>query len=503
MNAELLEEILACPRLPSLPAIALEVVELTSDENVSMDELAGRIECDQALAAKIVRTVNSSFYGLRQPCASVRRALVMLGLGPVKTLALGFSLVGGLKGLSDSGFDWLSYWRRGLYSAAAARCFAETMGRTDVSDEAFLAALMQDIGMVAMYEALGDKYSDVLAATGGEHRKLVRHEVEAFEVAHTDIGAMLAHRWRLPDRLVIPIKYHERPTAAPGECAEIARLVALGVLVHDVLTEQDTARALRRLYERARSLCGADESTCEAVIQCISAHARELSRLFEVDTGTCPNAEELLARAERQLIELSKANGGASAALLDGGGDELFARLPRDPLTGVAGQEAFTLAVTKAFAIAMEGDHAATVVHVAVEGLDRIAQSMGEVVRDEALLGLATLLSREFEPLGGLICRIGQSVFSVVLPDVGRHEAMRAMDEFRKRVGPASKAWSPESGGEPLPVSVSVGLATIDATTRWAFRDQRSLVGASARATQVARSSGGNCVRAFVPKAAA
>lgn len=502
MHGDVLEEILACPRLPSLPVIALEVIELTSDANVSMDELAAKIQCDQALAAKIVRTVNSSFYALRQPCGSVRKALVMLGLGPVKTLALGFSLVGSLESLKDGGFDWVSYWRRGLYSAIAAKSFAELIRRPEVADEAFLAALMQDIGMVAMYEALGETYVQILQQCGGEHRQLLRRELEELEISHADISAMLAQRWRLPEQLVIPIKFHEKPTAAPSTASEIARLVSLGVLVHDVLTMQESATALRRLYEKAKSLCGIAEADCDEVVRGVSVHAGEMSRLFSLDTGVCRDADDLLAKAEKQLVELSKSGGGASSALLDGA-DQTFGSLPRCPLTGAAGQEAFSLAVSRAFEVASREDRSATVVHIAVEGLDHVGQSLGEVVRDEALLGLVTLLNREFEPMGGLICRVGQSVFAVVLPDVARREAVRALEEFRERVGPASGQWSPDSHGRPLPIGVSVGVATIDPSSRWAFVDQKSLVGASARATQAARASGGNCVRAFVPKKAA
>ncbi len=93
MNNETLEKVLKCPTLPSLPAVALKVIDLTSNPAVKMEELARTIQNDQGLAAKILRTVNSSFYGLRKPCSTIHAAIVMLGLGPVKTLALGFSLV--------------------------------------------------------------------------------------------------------------------------------------------------------------------------------------------------------------------------------------------------------------------------------------------------------------------------------------------------------------------------------------------------------------------------
>ena len=91
MDGQTLEKVLACPRLPSLPAVALRVIELTSDPNVQMRRLAETIQNDQGLATKILRTVNSPFYGLVKKCSPIHQAQLMLGLNGVKTLALGFS----------------------------------------------------------------------------------------------------------------------------------------------------------------------------------------------------------------------------------------------------------------------------------------------------------------------------------------------------------------------------------------------------------------------------
>ena len=136
MDQSILEEILGCPALPTLPVVAVEVIDLTEDPDVSMSDLAATIQNDQALTAKILRTVNSSFYGLRQQCATIDKALILLGLSPVKSLALGFSLVSGLAGSEGDGFDYIAYWRRGIYSAVGAKAVAHA-ARVKKEDEAF------------------------------------------------------------------------------------------------------------------------------------------------------------------------------------------------------------------------------------------------------------------------------------------------------------------------------------------------------------------------------
>ncbi|MEX0876665.1 MAG: HDOD domain-containing protein, partial [Phycisphaerales bacterium] len=158
MDTQLLEDILSCSTLPSLPSVASRVLELTSDPDVKMDELAEEIRYDQGIAAKILRTVNSSFFGLRRRCSSIDHALVMLGLGPVKSLVLGFSLVSSLKAEDGDAFCYPEYWKRSLTTAVASKYAAEMAGNKLILDEAFLAGLFQDIGMIAMHRTIGDNY---------------------------------------------------------------------------------------------------------------------------------------------------------------------------------------------------------------------------------------------------------------------------------------------------------------------------------------------------------
>ena len=93
MSPEFADQIRQCPNLPSLPAIAVQVIELAQKSDVDITEIARTISQDPALSGKILRTVNSSFYGRSQNISTISHALVILGLQSVKTLALGFSLV--------------------------------------------------------------------------------------------------------------------------------------------------------------------------------------------------------------------------------------------------------------------------------------------------------------------------------------------------------------------------------------------------------------------------
>src|ERR1700744_2940238 len=149
MNEALLQKIRTCPNLPSLPTIAVQVLQLAQKSDVDIAEIARIISKDPALSSKILRTVNYSLYGRSQHVSTISHALVILGLQSVKTLVLGFSLVTNLTKGKTKGFRHLSYWKRSIYGATAARTIAAKLGLVQ-QEEAFLAALLQDIGMLVL-----------------------------------------------------------------------------------------------------------------------------------------------------------------------------------------------------------------------------------------------------------------------------------------------------------------------------------------------------------------
>src|SRR2546423_6723798 len=124
MNEQLVKRIRACPNLPSLPSIAMQVLDLAQRPDIDIAEIARVISKDPALSGKILRTVNSSFYGRSQSVTTLTHALVILGLSAVKTLVLGFSLVSNLRTAATKGFNHQAYWRRTVHAATAARTLA-------------------------------------------------------------------------------------------------------------------------------------------------------------------------------------------------------------------------------------------------------------------------------------------------------------------------------------------------------------------------------------------
>ena len=498
-----LDKILSCSTLPSLPMVAIQVIERTSDVNVSLKELARTIENDQGLAAKILKTVNSSFYGLRQRCSTIDKALVLLGLSPVKSLALGFSLIDSVHDAHDKGgFDYISYWRRGLYTGIAGKLAAEAAG-LEIGDEVFLGGLLQDIGMVAMHRGIGAEYERALAHAGDDHRALVKCELQLFDLQHPDVGAMLVQRWKLPDQLVMPVKYHERPSAAPAACCDHVRLVGLGNLVHDIMTNRDTSTPLKQLYDRAKSWYKLEQMVVDQIIADASEASRELASLFSLDIGPYASAEDILAEAGTRSVSLIREAPEGSQVMSSAQDGSVLAGAEHDALTGAVGPAGFETAIREGFRIAAESDEPLALVQVVIENYDRLEPEQGEGADIEAVMGVVGLLKREYEGHGGVVCRVAPNTFAVVLPSMGRLTASTLAESFQHDLGRLGAGWTAPATNEPLRVLTSIGIAALEEDTRSIFTEPSKLVIACARALRASQASGGAGMRVFQPRAAA
>ncbi len=185
--------------LYSLPPVAIQVLELTNCPHVDATALKNCIERDPALVGKILRTVNSSLFGTTRNVSDLNQAVALLGIKPLKLLVLGFSLPPKLlSGIERQSLE--RYWRGALIKAVAARELAGESASVD-ADDAFLAGLLQDIGMLVLLKDLGEPYAQFLAKARAEHGDVLMLELETLGFDHRLLSARLLAEWGLPESL--------------------------------------------------------------------------------------------------------------------------------------------------------------------------------------------------------------------------------------------------------------------------------------------------------------
>jgi len=491
MNDQLLDKVLRCPRLPSLPTIALEVIELCRQQDINIKHIATTISNDPALSSKILKTVNSSFYGLSQSVSTISHALVILGLNSVKTLALGFTLIDTFKDQSDDEFDMMQFFQRCLYSAVGARAVAQHAD-IEQAEEAFLGGLLQDLGMMAMLQTLGPQYQAVLNEVGNDHRELWKLEREQLEIDHAAVGAALGEKWKLPAVLIAPIKHHEQPAKAPDDLGPMVRCVAIGSRAADVYLASDP-QLLEPYFEGLQEGFGISHAEGEQLLQQIGEATKELAKLFEIRTDNLPDTEDILAEANETLLQISLQT-AQNANQLEAKNRQLEEKIVRDALTGAYNRGKLNEYIDEQFARATREKTPLGVIFFDVDHFKTLNDTHGHAAGDAVLIALARTASEQ-APDGALVGRYGGEEFMVVMPGCDRKASARAAEHLRSVIEAMTVTCEEEL---TLHVTASMGVAAFDGTRF--FRHSKQLVEAADKAVYAAKNAGRNCVRVFAPR---
>lgn len=496
MSQELLQKIVHCPSLPSLPGVALEVLDLTRDPNVPIAVLARTVENDQALSAKILKTINSSFYGLTRPCPTIARAVGYLGLNTVKSLVLSFSVLDTFRG-EDEPVGVGMMWQRAVYSASGARSIAQRAGEGVDPDEAFIGGLLQDIGMLAMMSALGEDYLGHIVTAGELHDELPAIEREAYELDHAQVGRALAEAWRLPEELADVVARHHAPYAEDEPLLlSVARLASTASAALCVRSDTSAPARFRR---EARKVLGLDDEAIAELLAEVSERSAELSRLFRTDAGQKVDARALMSQASEQLIahQITMERERADMAAAN---QDLAEKVITDGLTKAFNRAHFDATLESALASAREGGSAVAVILGDGDHFKSINDEHGHAAGDAVLVELAGRM-REAVGDDGMVFRYGGEEFAAVLPGAARAVGGRIAERVRKVVEATPFSLEGvECEAETLDVTMSLGVAAFEPDNPTALAEPAQLLAASDRAVYAAKHAGRNCVRVFAPR---
>lgn len=198
--------------MPAFSSSVMRVMELTSDINCSPKELVEVIDHDPVMTVKILKLVNSAYFGLRNEVVSIKQGVVLLGINTLKNLAVTIAAVGMLPRHSIKGFDSQEFLLHSLGTATIARILSQKIGipAKDATDY-FVAGLLHDFGKVVLVQFVSEEMESALRRATEEELQLHVLERELIGFDHSEVGGELARKWGLPAELVLSIREHHEP----------------------------------------------------------------------------------------------------------------------------------------------------------------------------------------------------------------------------------------------------------------------------------------------------
>ena len=457
---QLLNEIRAAVTFPSPPAIALQIIEMAADPDLDAARLSRVIGKDPALAAKVLRVANSPLYSKRRKSENLRQALVVLGLNGTVTLVLSFSLLGTYREIEGSGIDYVSYWRRAILNAAAARVFGNVGSKADV-DTIFLSALLQELAVLAIDRVRPNFYAQL--GVGATHGDIIAYEHARLGTDHAALGAALLAHWKLPEAVCKAIEFSHAPGEAdPGTPAGVgARCLALGSSCVEMLLAFQSPTQIEELAVRAHELLGIAPEVLAGALSGLISEIPEIERLFELPLlsaeasgGVLDQARELLTirnlQAYQQVVALRE-----TALTLQARTDALEDQRRYDPLTGVFNRGYLETFLQREFDAARAGGWPLSVVFADIDRFKQVNDTHGHAAGDVVLAATAKLMQSVVRDTD-YIARYGGEEFVIVLPGLATEGAIVLCERLMSHLREASHA----AGAASITVTVSLGLAT-------------------------------------------
>lgn len=232
------ERVTAKAKLISLPAVYLRLKELIAQPDYSMADVALVISQDPALTARLLRLVNSPYFGLAAKIETVFRAVNMLGTRQVHDLALATSVAHSFADMPSEAMDMPRFWRQSVFCGLVSRGLGKAAGSAD-SERLFVAGLLRDIGHLVMYQTVPEPCRRAMLEAQRCEQPLYLVERETIGIDYARVGGVLMRQWQLPGSLRETTDFHVEPRRALTYPMEAHLVHIASLLVTAVETGQE------------------------------------------------------------------------------------------------------------------------------------------------------------------------------------------------------------------------------------------------------------------------
>lgn len=198
--------------IPTFSQSVIRILELTANIDSSPKDLVAQVSHDPILTAKVLKVVNSAYFGLSRKVDSIQQCVVYIGINTIKNLAISVAAMGSLPQTNKAGLNMADFWSHSVVTAVVTKLLAQEVAIPKTEQSAyFISGLLHDIGQLIFSQAQPEAYLEILAEAKQMQRPLHEIEQQVFGIDHAKLGALLAEKWQLPQNIVDAIRHHHEP----------------------------------------------------------------------------------------------------------------------------------------------------------------------------------------------------------------------------------------------------------------------------------------------------
>lgn len=287
--------------LPTLPHILLNLLDACNRESVDLDAIAALVEKDPSLSAKLLKLVNSAYFGLPQKIVGIGQAVVYVGASTIKNMTICACVYEAFPNSNTNGiFNLKNFWWHSLKCAFLAKAMAFEMN-LDQPDEAFVSGLLHDIGKLVLWTNCRTAYEEILQRCS-DHSQSVFEENRALGTTHCQVGEWLLKRWCFQGRIADAVCYHHE---SPERIAQAFPMTQAVWLANRLC--QDNDASVREGLTLAQKILDFSNEAVSSLIEKASEEAREVAEALDIEVSVDgPNSPEVDERDEKKQKALAR-----------------------------------------------------------------------------------------------------------------------------------------------------------------------------------------------------
>lgn len=462
-----IDRLLKSPQLPSVPAVAVRLLELTRDPDSCTDMVVEVIKSDPALAVRILKSANSSWFGFRSEIRTLEQAVPLVGRTVITSLALSFSLANEAVDDGPLAEHYNQFWLRSIVQASAAETLSKHAMK-GLGSELFMSGLLIDLGRLAMLKVLRSEYVPVLDEAADGRTALHTVEEARLGFTHAGLSAELMTRWKLPEEISSAARYHNHdPDDLPEELVspELARAMIVVSAVGEYFCNGRPGESIERLKDLTARILNFDRDTLFQYLDEVDVKIRETASVLNTTVDEIPSPAELMSLASEQLAEIAiqqdlehreittrKQLVESEMRELEIQNRKLQEEVLRDPLTGLYNRRFFDETLHNELQRASRRTVPVGLLFIDVDHFKNVNDTYGHQFGDAVLMRIGEVLPACIRS-SDTAARFGGEEFVVLIPDT-HEQGVRTLAE---RIRHAIESGSFRHRGRNVTVTVSIG----------------------------------------------